>query len=100
MKKRILAIILSLCMFVALLPMQVLADNDNSGGTVQTLTLHGGKVLALQNDFLRVSLYKNGAQGTITTIPAALAGKFENEFPDDYQVPDCGFYVYNQGKKE
>ena len=70
MKKRILAIILSLCMLVALLPMQVLADNDNSGGTVQTLTLHGGKVLALQNDFLRVSLYNDGAQGAIATVPS------------------------------
>lgn len=100
MKKRILAIILSLCMLVALLPMQVLADNDNSGGTVQTLTLHGGKVLALQNDFLRVSLYNDGAQGAIATVPSALADKFENNFPDDYQIPYCGFYVYNQGKKE
>ncbi len=87
-------------MLVALLPMQVLADNDNSGGTVQTLTLHGGKVLALQNDFLRVSLYNDGAQGAIATVPSALADKFENNFPDDYQIPYCGFYVYNQGKKE
>ena len=100
MKKRFLAIILSLCMLVTLLPLQVLAADDNPGGTVQTLTLHDGKVLALQNDFLRVSLYNDGAQGVIATVPAALADKFENNFPDDYQVPDCGFYVQNQGKKE
>ena len=86
--KRILALILMLCMLLGALPTQALAyagDIFPASGTVKTVTLSSGS-LALQNDYLRVIVRKDG---TLSTAPAA-----DSTDPIDRQTPLCEFVTY------
>lgn len=93
--KRILALILMLCLLLGALPMQALAylgDIFPASGTVKKVPLSSGS-LALQNDYLRVIVRKDGS---VSTTPTAASTD-----PTDRQMPFCEFvtwkgYGYNK----
>ena len=86
--KRILALILMLCLLLGALPMQALAyvgDIFPASGTVKKVPLSSGS-LALQNDYLRVIVRKDGS---VSTTPTAASAD-----PTDRQMPFCEFFTY------
>ena len=86
--KRILALILMLCLLLGALPMQALAyfgDIFPASGTVKKVPLSSGS-LALQNDYLRVIVRKDGS---VSTTPTAASTD-----PTDRQMPFCEFFTY------
>ena len=86
--KRILALILMLCLLLGALPMQALAyvgDIFPASGTVKPVTLSSGS-LELRNDYLRVIARKDG---TLSTAPTAADAD-----PTDRQTPFCYFVTY------
>ena len=86
--KRILALILMLCLLLGALPMQALAyvgDIFPASGTVKKVPLSSGS-LALQNDYLRVIVRKDGS---VSTTPTAADAD-----PTDRQTPFCEFFTY------
>ena len=94
--KRILALILTLCLLLGALPMQALAYVGDifsaASGTVKKVPLSSGS-LALQNDYLRVIVRKDGS---VSTTPTAASTD-----PTDRQMPFCEFvtwkgYGYNK----
>ena len=94
--KRILALILTLCLLLGALPMQALAYVGDifsaASETVKKVPLSSGS-LALQNDYLRVIVRKDGS---VSTTPTAASTD-----PTDRQMPFCEFvtwkgYGYNK----
>ena len=87
--KKILSLLLTLCLLLGLLPTQALAYLGDirpvGSGTVKTSTLSSGS-LELRNDYLRVIVRKDG---TISTAPTAADGD-----PTDRQTPFCKFITY------
>mgnify|MGYP004518183163 FL=1 len=86
--KKILSLLLILCLLLGLLPTQAaayLGDIRTAGGTVKTATLSSGS-LELRNDYLRVIARKDG---TLSTAPTAAGGD-----PTDRQMPFCRFITY------
>ena len=86
--KKILSLLLTLCLLLGLLPTQAaayLGDIRTAGGTVKTATLSSGS-LELRNDYLRVIARKDG---TLSTAPTAADGD-----PTDRQTPFCRFITY------
>lgn len=86
--KKILSLLLTLCLLLGLLPTQAaayLGDIRTAGGTVKTATLSSGS-LELRNDYLRVIVRKDG---TLSTAPTAADGD-----PTDRQTPFCRFITY------
>ena len=86
--KKILSLLLTLCLLLGLLPTQAaayLGDIRTAGGTVKTATLSSGS-LELRNDYLRVIAQKDG---TLSTAPTAADGD-----PTDRQTPFCRFITY------
>ena len=86
--KKILSLLLILCLLLGLLPTQAaayLGDIRTAGGTVKTVTLSSGS-LELRNDYLRVIARKDG---TLSTAPTAAGGD-----PTDRQMPFCRFITY------
>ena len=86
--KKILSLLLTLCLLLGLLPTQAaayLGDIRTAGGTVKTATLSSGS-LELRNDYLRVIARKDG---TLSTAPTAADGD-----PTDRQMPFCRFITY------
>ena len=86
--KKILSLLLTLCLLLGLLPTQAaayLGDIRTAGGTVKTATLSSGS-LELRNDYLRVIARKDG---TLSTVPTAADGD-----PTDRQTPFCRFITY------
>ena len=86
--KKILSLLLTLCLLLGLLPTQAaayLGDIRTAGGTVKTATLSSGS-LELRNDYLRVIARKDG---TLSTAPTAAGSD-----PTDRQTPFCYFVTY------
>ena len=86
--KKILSLLLTLCLLLGALPMQALAyvgDIFPASGTVKPVTLSSGS-LELRNDYLRVIARKDG---TLSTAPTAADGD-----PTDRQTPFCYFVTY------
>ena len=87
--KRILALILTLCLLLGALPMQALAYFGDifsaASETVKKVPLSSGS-LALQNDYLRVIVRKDGS---VSTTPTAAGTD-----PTDRQMPFCEFITY------
>lgn len=53
MSKKIVSVILSLCIIICALPMNILAAPEQN----ETLTFNGGKTLLLQNDYISFYFY-------------------------------------------
>ena len=98
--KKFLSLLLSLCLLLGALPMQVLAlpgDIFPSEGAVKTVTLEDGS-LSLQNEYIYMTFRKLwGTYAYLTVVPAA---KSDEESILIGQAPRCTFITYDQGKEK
>lgn len=89
--KKFLSLLLSLCLLLGALPMQVLAlpgDIFPSEGAVKTVTLEDGS-LSLQNEYIHMTFRK--LWGTYAYLTVAPAAKPEEESILIGQTPRCTF---------
>lgn len=95
MSKKILSVILSLCIIVCALPMNILAAPEQN----ETLTfeVNGLKTLLLQNDYISFYFYDFRYQTYTATVPRAIAKETGEVFTQDLQAPGCEFNVYTGG---
>ena len=87
--KKVLSLLLILCLFLGALPTQALAyvgDIQPVGSNAVKQTKLSSGSLALQNDYIRVIARKDG---TLSTAPAT-----ESADPTDRQTPYCYFVTY------
>ncbi len=86
--KKILTLLLTLCLLLGLMPTQALAYVGDilppTGSQVETKTV--GDTFVLENEYIRVTLNKQN--GAITTSPAAIADSIGQ------QKPFCEFITY------
>ena len=98
--KKFLSLLLSLCLLLGALPMQVLALPGNifpSEGAVKTVTLDDGS-LSLQNEYIYMTFRKLwGTYAYLTVVPAA---KSDEESILIGQAPRCTFITYEQGQEK
>ncbi len=101
--KKFIAIILTFCLILCAFPLQAMAypgdiwRPGSDGGKVVQKKLENG-ALALQNDYLRVTLQKTPNGTYLTTIPTAVVAQNEGKSPRTLQYPQCTFVTYQQGK--
>ena len=98
--KKFLSLILSLCLLLSVLPMQVLAFSGDifpSEGTVKTVTLDDGS-LSLQNEYIHMTFRK--LWGTYAYLTVAPAAKPDEESILIGQAPRCTFITYDQGREK
>ena len=95
MSKKIVSVILSLCIIVCALPMNILAAPEQN----ETLTfeVNGLKTLLLQNDYISFYFYDFRYQTYTATVPRAIAKETGEVFTQDLQAPGCEFNVYTGG---
>lgn len=97
--KKFLSLLLSLCLLLGTLPLQVSAfagDIFPSESTVKTVTLNDGS-LSLQNEYIHMTFRKLwGSYAYLTVVPAA---KSDEESILIGQTPRCTFITYEQGEK-
>lgn len=93
MSKKIVSVILSLCIIICALPMNILAAPEQN----ETLTFNGGKTLLLQNDYISFYFYDLQYQTYTATVPRAIAKETGEVFTQDIQAPDCQLNVYTGG---
>ena len=98
--KKFLSLLLSLCLLLGTLPLQVSAfagDIFPSEGAVKTVTLEDGS-LSLQNEYIHMTFRKLwGSYAYLTVAPAA---KPEEESILIGQTPRCTFITYDQGREK
>ena len=98
--KKFLSLLLSLCLLLGALPMQVLAFSGDifpSEGTVKTVTLDDGS-LSLQNEYIHMTFRK--LWGTYAYLTVAPAAKPDEEGILIGQTPLCTFITYAPRKTE
>ena len=98
--KKFLSLLLSLCLLLGTLPMQVLAwpgDIFPSEGAVKTVTLDDGS-LSLQNEYIHMTFRK--LWGTYAYLTVAPAAKPDEESILIGQTPRCTFITYDQGREK
>lgn len=98
--KKFLSLLLSLCLLLGALPMQVLALPGNifpSEGAVKTVTLDDGS-LSLQNEYIYMTFRK--LWGTYAYLTVAPAAKPDEEGVLIGQAPRCTFITYEQGQEK
>lgn len=93
MSKKIVSVILSLCIIVCALPMNILAAPEQN----ETLTFNDGKTLLLQNDYISFYFYDLQYQTYTATVPRAIAKETGEVFTQDIQAPDCQLNIYTGG---
>lgn len=98
--KKFISLLLSLCLLLGTLPLQVSAfagDIFPSESTVKTVTLNDGS-LSLQNEYIHMTLRKLwGSYAYLTVVPAA---KSDEESILIGQTPRCTFITYDQGREK
>ena len=98
--KKFLSLLLSLCLLLGALPMQVLALPGSifpSEGAVKTVTLDDGS-LSLQNEYIYMTFRK--LWGTYAYLTVAPAAKPDEESILIGQTPRCTFITYDQGREK
>ena len=98
--KKFLSLLLSLCLLLGALPMQVLALPGSifpSEGAVKTVTLDDGS-LSLQNEYIYMTFRK--LWGTYAYLTVAPAAKPDEEGVLIGQTPRCTFITYDQGREK
>ena len=98
--KKFLSLLLSLCLLLGALPMQVSAfagDIFPSESTVKTVTLNDGS-LSLQNEYIHMTFRK--LWGTYAYLTVAPAAKPDEESILIGQAPRCTFITYDQGREK
>ena len=96
MSKKIVSVILSLCIIVCALPMNILAAPEQN----ETITFNGGKTLLLQNDYISFYFYDLQYQTCTATVPRTIAKETGEVFTQDIQAPDCQLNVYTGGENK
>lgn len=98
--KKFISLLLSLCLLLGTLPLQVSAfagDIFPSESTVKTVTLDDGS-LSLQNEYIHMTFRKLwGSYAYLTVVPAA---KSDEESILIGQTPRCTFITYDQGREK
>ena len=98
--KKFISLLLSLCLLLGTLPLQVSAfagDIFPSESTVKTVTLNDGS-LSLQNEYIHMTFRKLwGSYAYLTVVPAA---KSDEESILIGQTPRCIFITYDQGREK
>ena len=98
--KKFLSLLLSLCLLLGTLPLQVSAfagDIFPSESTVKTVTLNDGS-LSLQNEYIHMTFRK--LWGTYAYLTVAPAAKPDEESILIGQTPRCTFTTYDQGREK
>lgn len=98
--KKFLSLLLSLCLLLGALPLQVSAfagDIFPSESTVKTVTLNDGS-LSLQNEYIHMTFRK--LWGTYAYLTVAPAAKPDEESILIGQAPRCTFITYEQGQEK
>lgn len=98
--KKFLSLLLSLCLLLGTLPLQVSAfagDIFPSEGAVKTVTLEDGS-LSLQNEYIHMTFRK--LWGTYAYLTVAPAAKPDEEGVLIGQTPRCTFITYDQGREK
>lgn len=98
--KKFLSLLLSLCLLLGTLPLQVSAfagDIFPSEGAVKTVTLEDGS-LSLQNEYIYMTFRK--LWGTYAYLTVAPAAKPDEEGVLIGQTPRCTFITYDQGREK
>lgn len=98
--KKFLSLLLSLCLLLGTLPLQVSAFAGNifpSEGAVKTVTLEDGS-LSLQNEYIHMTFRK--LWGTYAYLTVAPAAKPDEESILIGQTPRCTFTTYDQGREK
>lgn len=98
--KKFLSLLLSLCLLLGTLPLQVSAfagDIFPSESTVKTVTLNDGS-LSLQNEYIHMTFRK--LWGTYAYLTVAPAAKPDEESILIGQTPRCTFISYDQGREK
>ena len=98
--KKFLSLLLSLCLLLGTLPLQVSAfagDIFPSESTVKTVTLNDGS-LSLQNEYIYMTFRK--LWGTYAYLTVAPAAKPDEESILIGQTPRCTFISYDQGREK
>ena len=98
--KKFLSLLLSLCLLLGTLPLQVSAfegDIFPSESTVKTVTLNDGS-LSLQNEYIHMTFRK--LWGTYAYLTVAPAAKPNEESILIGQTPRCTFITYDQGREK
>ena len=98
--KKFLSLLLSLCLLLGTLPLQVSAfagDIFPSESTVKTVTLDDGS-LSLQNEYIHMTFRK--LWGTYAYLTVAPAAKPDEESILIGQTPRCTFTTYDQGREK
>ena len=98
--KKFLSLLLSLCLLLGALPMQVLALPGSifpSEGAVKTVTLDDGS-LSLQNEYIYMTFRK--LWGTYAYLTVAPAAKPDEEGVLIGQTPRYTFITYDQGREK
>ena len=98
--KKFLSLLLSLCLLLGTLPLQVSAfagDIFPSEGAVKTVTLEDGS-LSLQNEYIHMTFRK--LWGTYAYLTVAPAAKPDEESILIGQTPRCTFITYDQGREK
>ena len=98
--KKFLSLLLSLCLLLGTLPLQVSAfagDIFPSESTVKTVTLNDGS-LSLQNEYIHMTFRK--LWGTYAYLTVAPAAKSDEESILIGQTPRCTFITYDQGREK
>ena len=98
--KKFLSLLLSLCLLLGTLPLQVSAfagDIFPSESTVKTVTLEDGS-LSLQNEYIHMTFRK--LWGTYAYLTVAPAAKPDEESILIGQTPRCTFITYDQGREK
>ena len=98
--KKFISLLLSLCLLLGALPMQVLALPGSifpSEGAVKTVTLDDGS-LSLQNEYIYMTFRK--LWGTYAYLTVAPAAKPDEEGVLIGQTPRCTFITYDQGREK
>lgn len=96
--KKFLSLLLSLCLLLGTLPLQVSAfagDIFPSEGAVKSVTLEDGS-LSLQNEYIHMTFRK--LWGTYAYLTVAPAAKPDEESILIGQTPRCTFTTYDQGR--
>lgn len=98
--KKFISLLLSLCLLLGTLPLQVSAfagDIFPSESTVKTVTLNDGS-LSLQNEYIHMTFRK--LWGTYAYLTVAPAAKPDEESILIGQTPRCTFTTYDQGREK
>ena len=95
MSKKIVSVILSLCIIICALPLNILAAPEQN--ETHTFEVNGLKTLLLQNDYISFYFYDFRYQTYTATVPRAIAKETGEVFTQDLQASGCEFNVYTGG---